>query len=69
MVLCEEYRESNPTGYAYSRFCDLISEFERRLSPVMRQYHFAGNKVFVDSSGKKIAIIDPNTGGIGIELF
>lgn len=70
MVLWEEYRESHPTGYAYSRFCDLFREFERRLSPVMRQHHVAGDKVFVDYSGKKIAIVDPRTGEIrDAEIF
>ena len=62
MVLWEEYREGHPDGYGYSRFCDLFREFERRLSPVMRQHHVAGDKAFVDYSGKKIAIVDPMTG-------
>src|SRR5688572_22775209 len=35
MVLWEEYRDANPDGYRYSRFCDLFRSFERRLSPVM----------------------------------
>ena len=39
MVLWEEYRDVHPDGYGYSRFCDLFREFERRLSPVMRQHH------------------------------
>src|ERR1700722_17222303 len=37
MILWEEYREINREGYGYSRFCDLLRGFERRLSPVMRQ--------------------------------
>ena len=64
MVLWEEYRQVHPDGYGYSRFCDLYREFERRLSPVMRQHHVAGDKVFVDYSGKKIAIVDPTTGEV-----
>jgi transposase len=64
MVLWEEYREAHPDGYGYSRFCDLFREFERRLSPVMRQHHVAGDKLFVDYSGKKIAIADPTTGEV-----
>jgi len=62
IVLWEEYREAHPDGYGYSRFCDLFREFERRLSPVMRQHHPAGDKVFVDYSGKKLAIVDRDTG-------
>jgi transposase len=70
MVLWEEYRETQPDGYGYSRFCDLFREFERRLSPVMRQHHVAGDKVFVDYSGKRISIVEPGTGGVhDAEIF
>ena len=31
MVLWEEYREVQPDGYGYSRFCELFRGFERRL--------------------------------------
>ena len=64
MILWEEYREINQDGYGYSRFCDLLRGFERRLSPVMRQHHIAGEKAFVDYSGKRIAIVDPLSGEI-----
>jgi transposase len=70
MVLWEEYREVSHDGYGYSRFCDLFREFERRLSPVMRQHHVAGDKLFVDYSGKKVPIVDPRTGEIAeAEIF
>src|SRR4249919_2866949 len=62
MILWDEYRAVHPDGYAYSRFCQLFREFERRLSPSMRQTHVAGDKAFVDFSGKKIPIVDPLTG-------
>lgn len=69
-MLWEEYRQVHPDGYGYSRFCDLFREFERRLSPVMRQHHAAGDKVFVDYSGKKLAIVDPATGVVhDAEIF
>ncbi len=64
MILWEEYRELHSEGYGYSRFCDLLRGFERRLTPVMRQHHVAGEKAFVDYSGKRIAIADPTTGEI-----
>jgi transposase len=59
LVLWDEYREVHPEGYAYSRFCQLFREFERRLSPTMRQQHVAGDKAFVDYSGKRVPIADP----------
>jgi transposase len=64
MILWEEYRAACPDGYGYSRFCDLFRGFERRLTPVMRQHHVAGDKVFVDYSGKRIGIVNPATGEI-----
>ncbi|TIQ34010.1 MAG: transposase, partial [Mesorhizobium sp.] len=62
LILWEEYRGSHPDGYGYSRFCELFRSFEQRLSPTMRQEHAAGDKVFVDYSGKKIPIVDRDTG-------
>ena len=47
-LLWQEYREQHPTGYAYSRFCDLHREWEKRVSPTMRQTHIAGERMFVD---------------------
>ena len=69
-VLFEEYQAAYPDGYAYSRFCEFFRAFERRLSPTMRQTHVAGDKAFVDDSGKKVPIVDPLTGEVRMaELF
>jgi transposase len=70
VILWEEYRAAHPDGYGYSRFCDLLRGFERRLAPTMRQHHVAGDKVFVDYSGKRIGIANPVTGEIcAAEIF
>jgi transposase len=63
-ILWEEYQQVHPDGYQYSRFCDLYRAFEKRVSPTMRQHHVAGDKVFVDYSGKKIDIVNPETGEV-----
>jgi len=48
----------------------LFREFERRLSPIMRQSHMAGHKAFVDYSGKLVPITDPVTGMVSTaEIF
>ena len=62
MVLWEEYRAVHPGGYGYSRFCDLIRVRAASSSLTRRQDHPAGDKVFVDYSGKKIMIVDRATG-------
>lgn len=69
-ILWDEYRKVWPAGYGYSRFCELLRAYQRRLSPVMRQHHVAGDKLFVDYSGKRFGITDPVTGEIRLaEIF
>lgn len=69
-ILWDEYRKVWPSGYGYSRFCELLRGFQQRLSPVMRQHHVAGDKLFVDYSGKRLGITDPVTGEIRLaEIF
>src|SRR5215207_2335100 len=48
MLLWEEYRQREPDGYQYSRWCELYRAWEGRLSPTMRQAHPAGERMFVD---------------------
>jgi transposase len=65
-----EYLEQHPTGYRYTRFCDLYRRWLARHRLTMRQDHRAGEKVFVDYAGQKPAIVDPTTGEIiEVELF
>ena len=47
-LLCEEYRETRPDGYRYSRFCELYRRWSRNQDVVLRQDHKAGEKMFVD---------------------
>ena len=69
-LLWQEYREQHADGYAYSRFCDLHREWEKRVSPTMRQTHVAGERMFVDYSGTKLQLIQRTTGEIlTAELF
>jgi transposase len=65
-----EYLQRHPDGYRYSQFCRHYHEWARRLAPTMRQVHRAGEKAFVDFSGKRPVIIDTATGEvIPVELF
>lgn len=63
-LLWEEYRADHPEGYSYSRFCELYARWEGKLSPVMRQRHPAGERLFVDYAGHTIDVIDPQTGEV-----
>jgi len=65
-----EYLEQHPTGYRYTRFCDLYRQWLRRHRLSMRQEHRAGEKTFVDYAGKKPHLVDRDTGAlIEVELF
>ena len=63
-LLWEEYRGVHPDGYGYSRYCELYAKWEGKLSPVMRQRHPAGERLFVDYAGHTIDVACPQTGEI-----
>jgi len=65
-----EYLSAQPEGYRYTAFCDRYRAWLERQSVVMRQVHRAGEKAFVDYSGKRPCYIDPQTGErVEVELF
>jgi transposase len=55
-------QEQNP--FSYSRFCHHYRIWRDNQKRSMRQTHKAGDKVFLDYSGKTMSIIDPDTGQI-----
>jgi len=63
-LLWEEYRQANPDGYRYSRFCELFKRWCRKQDVVLRQEHKAGEKLFVDWAGTTIPIHDSSGGPV-----
>ena len=63
-----EYREAVASSggaqrpYGYSQFCELYRRFGERVDVVMRQEHRAGEKLFIDYSGKRPVIWNRETG-------
>ena len=69
-LLWLEYRARHPAGYGYSQFCERYRRWARALKPSMRQVHRAGEKLFVDFSGKRPSLVDATTGEVVVvELF
>jgi transposase len=69
-VLHLEYLEHHPTGLRYTAFCDVYRRWLATASVTMRQVHKAGEKCFVDYSGKTLSFVDPTTGQrVPVELF
>lgn len=65
-----EYLQVHPNGFRYTVYCDRYREWLKQSSPVMRQVHVAGDKLFVDYAGMKPRIVDPTTGETTeVELF
>jgi transposase len=64
-ILWDEYIETHPDGYRYSRFCELYRGWEARLPVTMRQTHLGGDRMFVDYAGDRVpVVIDRLTGEI-----
>src|SRR5215472_11038639 len=65
-----EYLQQHPDGYRYSAFCAHYRAWLDRQRRSMRQVHQAGEKLFLDYSGKKPEIVDAATGVVRpVELF
>ena len=63
-VLWEEYRKEHPEGYSYSRFCYHFQVWKNASEVTMHIDHKAGDKAFIDFAGKKLSIIDRETGEV-----
>jgi len=63
-LLWEEYRKKNPDGYLYTQFCYHFSQWQQSRKVHMHLEHLAGEKLFVDFTGKKLSITDPNSGQV-----
>jgi transposase len=61
-LVWEEYRQTHPDGYSYSRLCELYRRWSRNQDVVLRQEHRAGEKTFVDWAGDTVPIYDRETG-------
>ena len=63
-LIWEEYIADNPEGYSYSQFCYHFRQWNDSQEMYMRIEHKAGDKLFVDFTGKKLEVIDLQTGEI-----
>jgi len=69
-LLWHEYKEANPDGYQYSRFCYHYQQWVQKLDLCLRQEYRAGEKLFVDYAGQTMEITDLETGEIqDVQIF
>lgn len=69
VLLWEEYQESKLLMHSYSHFARLYRLWAKKLNITMRQAHRAGEKMFVDFSGKTVQINLPSGEIIYAEIF
>lgn len=66
----EEYLRQCPDGYKHARFLELLNKHIGMVKPSVRIPHQAGDKLFVDFTGKKLQMVDPATGEVKpVEVF
>jgi hypothetical protein len=68
--LWKEYLDEEPRGFQYSQFCYHYQQWRQDEKLSMHIEHKAGDKMFVDYSGKKLHITDRRTGELrSVEVF
>ena len=69
-LLWEEYLREHPDGYQNSQFCHHFHLWRKSAEVSMHIDHQAGEKLFVDYAGDKLAIVDPDSGAVQpVETF
>ena len=63
-LLWDEYRQTVPESYSYSRFCDILSKHSNKKSPVYHNTYTPGELTEFDFAGKKMSYVDRSTGEI-----
>jgi len=69
-ILWGEYKTRHPDGYGYSHFCEYYKQWSESQHATMHFEHEPADKMFIDFTGKKLQIIDQETGEIqDLEIF
>jgi transposase len=69
-LLWEKYYAEHPDGYKVSQFKYHYQQWFKRSKPAMHIDHIAGDKMYIDYAGKKLHLVNKDTGEIGdVEVF
>jgi transposase len=69
-MVYELYASKCPDGYKHSAFLERLNTYMGISKPSMRMTHKAGDKLFIDFTGKKLQITDKQTGEVkDVEVF
>jgi len=64
LLLWQEYKAGQPTGYQYTQFCNRYRKWKGQLDLPMRFNHKAGEKLFVDYCGPTLPVVNRTTGEV-----
>ena len=68
--LWTEYKQRETDGYTYSHFCREFKRWSQKQDVSAHFEHKAGDRAFIDFTGKKLFIVDKQTGEIiAVEVF
>ena len=69
-ILWGEYRLKHPDGYSYGQFCEYLNGWLHNKDASLHIEQLPGDKLYLDFTGYKPSIVDPNTGEIReVEAF
>lgn len=60
--LWQTYKASNPQGYQYTQFTHYYRQWANRQKTSYKLTHKAGEKLYVDYTGKKLPVVNADTG-------
>jgi hypothetical protein len=68
--LWRQYFALHPEGYRASQFRHYYLRWLKVRNPVMHMEHKSGEKMYVDYAGKKLQVLDPESGNpVDVEVF
>ena len=68
--LWRRYQQEYLDHYAYSQFCQLLGDWLDSKKVSGKLNHIAGDKLYIDYTGKKLQIVDKETGEVrDVEVF
>jgi transposase len=69
-ILWGEYRLKHPDGYCYGHFCEHLNTWLQNKDASLHIEQLPGDKLYLDFTGYKPSIVDPDTGEIReVEAF
>lgn len=69
-MIYEQYINQYPDGFKHSAFLERLNIYSGISQPSMRVAHKAGDKLFIDFTGKRLSIVDNQSGEIQeVEVF